>query len=139
MTTSTFALQPLSKPVADAMRLDGAEVYVADSKPGYPCRQCLRDAEIGEELILLSHDPFADGSASPYRSASPIFVHRHDCADSTDHATVPDQLAMRQLSVRSFDENEMMIKAAVIDGTDLELANSRRCCTFTTPNAAATP
>ena len=32
---------------------------------------------------------------------------------------MPDQLTIRQLSVRSFDGDEMMLDAAVIDGTSL--------------------
>jgi hypothetical protein len=35
-------------------------------------------------------------------------------------AALPEQLTRRQLSVRSFDRDEMMIDAAVIDGADLE-------------------
>jgi Protein of unknown function (DUF1203) len=91
--------------------------YVADSKPGYPCRQCLRDAEIGEELLLVSYDPFTNDS--PYRSASPIFIHRANC--EPDHVSgLPTQLTIRQLSVRAFDGASMMTDAAVIDGTDLD-------------------
>ena len=79
---------------------------------------CLRDAQPGEELILVSHDPFV--TDSPYRSASPIFLHRAACAPPTSMHVLPDQLTRRQLSVRSFDSDEMMIDAAVIDGDDLE-------------------
>ncbi len=32
---------------------------------------------------------------------------------------MPDQFAVRQLSVRGFDPDAMMLDAAVIDGTDL--------------------
>ena len=41
-------------------------MYVADEKPSFPCRQCLRDAEIGEELLLVSYDPFEIDS--PYNT-----------------------------------------------------------------------
>ena len=114
---SRFALQPISSRDADALRNIGGQIYVADERRGYPCRQCLSDAQVGEELILVSHDPFSGGS--PYRSASPIFLHRTPCV-SPESDDMPTQLTCRQLSVRSFDENEMMIDAAVIDGIDLE-------------------
>ena len=117
MNPRTFQLQPIDPSMAADLRALGGVTYVADTKPGYPCRQCLCDAEIGEELILVSHDPFT--SQSPYRSASPIFLHRHDCAPPTDTHELPTQLTGRQLSVRSFDDNEMMIDAAVIDGRQL--------------------
>jgi hypothetical protein len=91
-------------------------VYIADEKPGFPCRQCLRDAEIGEAMILVSHDPFE--GTSPYRCASPIFLHREPCArESAD--TLPEQLTERRLSVRAFDADEMMVDAALIEGHDL--------------------
>ena len=117
MEPQPFELQPISPTVADELRSAGGPVYVADEVPGYPCRQCLEDAQIGEELILVSYDPFTTDSA--YRSASPIFLHRSPCAPAETGA-LPLQLTRRQLSVRSFDRDEMMIDAAVVDGTDLE-------------------
>ncbi len=118
MSQTTFHLNPISNHDADALRTVGGPAYIADESPGYPCRQCLRDAEVGDELILVSHDPFA--SESKYRSASPIFLHRRSCAPQAADGELPAQLTRRQLSVRSFDESEMMIDATVIDGHDLE-------------------
>ena len=117
MNQPTFRLQPIDPAAAADLRALGGETYVADTKPGYPCRQCLRDAEIGEELILVSHDPFT--TESPYRSTSPIFLHRHECVPPSDPHELPIQLTERLLSVRSFDRGEMMIDAAVVDGNDL--------------------
>jgi hypothetical protein len=98
-------------------------VYVADEFPGYPCRQCLRDAEVGEELILVSFDPFT--LASPYRQSGPIFLHRNDCSVNRDGSAFPDELTRRQLSVRAFDADEMMIDAAVIPGDELDALLTR--------------
>ena len=116
-TTTTFRIRPISSASADELRAAGGEIYVADTVPGYPCRQCLRDAAIGEELILVSHDPFS--TDTPYRSASPIFLHRLDCSAELDQSAVPRQLAVRQLSVRAFDKAELMTDADVIDGGSL--------------------
>lgn len=117
-STLTYELAPISSADAARLRSAGGEVYVADSMPGYPCRQCLRDAEVGEELVLVSHDPFS--ANSPYRSASPIFLHRTPCQVSAVTQRLPLQLTRRQLSVRSFDLDEMMIDATVIDGGELD-------------------
>lgn len=117
MSENDFTIQPISDVAAAAHRADGGEIYVADSFPGYPCRQCLQDAPVGDELILVSHDPFS--GESPYRSASPIFLHRETCASPSSEAELPKQLTRRQLSVRAFDAAELMIDAAVIDGADL--------------------
>jgi hypothetical protein len=57
---------------------------------------------------------------SPYRSRSPIFLHEQTCGAPNDLTTLPEGLTRRQLSVRAFDSNEMMIDAAVIDGTGLD-------------------
>lgn len=118
MSSQTFALRPISASDADALRLQGGHSYVADEYPGYPCRQCLNDAAVGDELILVSHDPFE--TDSEYRSASPIFLHRVSCQPRTSCSGLPEQLTRRQLSVRSFDSDAMMIDAEVIEGSDLE-------------------
>lgn len=123
MNSTDITLVPISDTAAAQLRAEGGEVYVADSFPGYPCRQCLQDAAIGEELILVSHDPF-EGS-SPYRSASPIFLHADTCRAPSMNNELPEQLTRRQLSVRAFDANELMVDAAVIDGTDLAVTMNR--------------
>lgn len=106
---------PIPAEEAAILRRAGGEVYVADSMPGYPCRRCLRDAEIGEELILVPYTTFS--SDSPYRSASPILLHKEDCGGPDELGDgLPLQQARRRLAVRSFDEREMMLDAAVIEG-----------------------
>ena len=119
----TFMLRPISPSDADSLRRQGGALCVADEHPGYPCRQCLQDAAVGDELILVSYDPFR--TASPYRSVSPIFLHRTSCTPYGNESALPEQLTRRQLSVRSFDRDEMMIDAAVIDGNDLEVTIER--------------
>lgn len=118
MNESTYVLRAISAVEAKVLREAGGPVYVADEHPGYPRRQCLLDAEVGDELILVSHDPFARNSK--YRSASPIFLHRFECDPASETSELPIQLTGRQLSVRSFDKDEMMIDAAVIDGHELK-------------------
>ena len=113
-----YHLVPISPADADHLRALGGPTYIADSNPGYPCRQCLRDAEVGETLVLTSHDPFDRISA--YRSASPIFLHASPCMTPDQEGMLPLQLTVRELSVRSFDENALMIDAAIIDGGSLD-------------------
>ncbi|OHV50451.1 DUF1203 domain-containing protein [Pseudofrankia sp. BMG5.36] len=117
--TTAYRLQPIDPGEADRLRATNpdAPVYTVDAYPGYPCRQCLRDAALGEEVVLVSHDPFT--ADSPYRSASPIFLHRAPCDPPQDPHALPTQLTGRQLSVRAFDGDAMMTDAAVIAGTDL--------------------
>jgi hypothetical protein len=142
--TTSYVVTGIDSSVADELRARGGINYVADEQPGFPCRQCLRDAEIGDEMILVSHDPFTGWS--PYRSASPIFLHRWPCAPSPDDAQLPEQLTRRRLSVRAFDMSEMMLDAALIDGADLGATSSgssrtRRSTTSTstTSHVAVSP
>lgn len=122
MNTATYVLTGIDPAAADELRARGGISYVTDEKPGYPCRQCLHDAEIGDEVLLVSHDPFA--ASSPYRCASPIFIHSTSCTpyESTD---LPEQLTRGARSVRAFDTAAMMLDAALIDGEDLSVTISR--------------
>lgn len=82
-----------------------------------PCRRCLHDVEPGEEAILVSHDPFRVDS--PYRGASPVFVHAEPCP-RYEGSDVPAQQRRRLLSARSYGTDAMMLDADVVDGTELE-------------------
>ncbi len=115
-----FTIDAVPADVADRLRAGATIVRAADESPGFPCRQCRRDAEVGEELVLVSYDPFDGlGDDSPYRAASAIFLHRNDCSAERDRSTVPDQLFSRQLSLRTFDAAAMLIDGRVVHGTDL--------------------
>jgi len=116
--TTDYVLRPIPPAVAEALRRTATVVHTATEKPGYPCRQCLRDANPGEELVLVSYDPF--DVDSPYRSASPIFLHRLACGEPPPAAELPTQLTCRQLGVRAFDSRAMIVDAAIIDGTTLD-------------------
>jgi hypothetical protein len=77
----------------------GAKRYVADVKPGFPCRVRLSDANPGERVILLpfKHQP----GKTPYQAAGPIFVR--EAAQIYDPAVdeVPEILHHRLLSLRA--------------------------------------
>jgi hypothetical protein len=94
----------------------GARRSFADSRPGYPCRVSLADAEIGDELLLV---PFEHHVAdSPYRASGPIYIRRAAQAPvALDR--VPEVLATRVLSVRAYDAGGMMAVADVVDGREL--------------------
>jgi hypothetical protein len=96
-----------------------ARTVVVDEAHAYPCRRCLRDAEPGERVVLLSYDPFVADSATPYRQPGPIYVHEHPCAYEASDRT-PEQLARRVLSVRSFGSDDFMLGGAVIQGSELQ-------------------
>jgi hypothetical protein len=101
----------------------GVRRYVADSKPGFPDRVEMRDAEPGETVLLLNytHQP-AD---TPYRASHAIFVIegakvRYDRIDE-----VPATLRLRTLSLRAFDKDDMIVDADLVDGGNVESAIQR--------------
>jgi hypothetical protein len=96
----------------------GAKRYVADSTPGYPDRIEVRDAEPGETLILLNyiHQP-AD---NPYRASHAIFVREGAETAYNRINEIPDAMRLRQISLRAFDADDLMVDADVLDGRDME-------------------
>ncbi|MEO6462961.1 MAG: DUF1203 domain-containing protein, partial [Candidatus Eisenbacteria bacterium] len=102
----------------DALRARGMRRVVADTKPGYPCRVSLEDAEPGERLLLL---PFTHHDVdSPYRASGPIFVRER--ADTARPAinVIPLMLHHRLLSLRAYDAGGMLVAAEVTEGTTLD-------------------
>lgn len=95
----------------------GARRVSVDTKPGFPCRVSLVDANPGETVMLLNytHQP-AD---SPYRASHAIFVREHAEQAFPDVDTVPEVLTRRLVSVRAFDAQHDMIDADVVAGTEL--------------------
>jgi hypothetical protein len=92
-------------------------VVVADAPQSFPCRRCLRDAEPGEELLLVGYDPFE--VPSPYSGPGPIYVHVRACT-THEGDEVPAQQRRRLLSVRGYDASSRMTGAVVVPGTELE-------------------
>ena len=72
---------------------------IATTKPGFPCRVSLADAEVGEELILVNyeHQP----SASPYRAAHAVFVRKGVEQAQPAVNEVPELFKNRVLSLRA--------------------------------------
>jgi len=91
--------------------VQGAIRMIADKKPGFPCRVTLDDAEPGEALLLVNHCSH-DGD-NPYRATHAIFVGE-GAADAAAYADeIPPALDRRVLSLRAFDQNGMMVDAAL--------------------------
>jgi Protein of unknown function (DUF1203) len=80
-----------------------------------PCRRCLRNASIGDELALASYDPFT--VRSPYAGAGPVYVHAHGCEPfAPAPGAVSEQADGRVLSIRAYDGDAMMTSAVVLEG-----------------------
>jgi hypothetical protein len=102
----------------DTLNQQNVKRMTVTEKPGFPCRATLQDAEIGESILLLNyeHQP----ASSPYRSSHAIFVRESASGSARYDNTIPQQLLIRNLSVRSFDSAGMMVDAKVCEGQELE-------------------
>lgn len=85
---------------------------------GEPCRDVLRRARAGEELILASYCPFT--VASPYKEYGPIFVlaNASDEEVASDHiscsAHIDDRTYLQaQFVLRAYSVQERIVDACV--------------------------
>ncbi|MFT3842053.1 MAG: DUF1203 domain-containing protein [Myxococcaceae bacterium] len=99
------------------LKARGMRRHRADSKPGYPCRASLEDAEVGEELLLLNYAHHEVNS--PYAGNGPIYVRRQATEAATYDNRLPPVLVHRLLSVRAYDAAGMMRDSEVLQGSDL--------------------
>lgn len=98
----------------------GAVRRIADG--AYPCRISLTDSQPGDELLLLNYEHHA--VSSPYRMRFAIYVRRGETQyDARDD--VPMQLRTRELAVRAFDAEGMMVGRELTPGTALEASIAR--------------
>lgn len=89
----------------------------ADTDPGFPCRVSLEDAKIGEVLILVNYRHLE--GTTPYAASHAIYVRKDAPQARLGVGEVPMVLAMRLLSVRGFNKQNLMVEADVIDGACL--------------------
>lgn len=102
------------------LRARGMCRMVADRTPGFPCRVSLQDADVGERVILLSHQHH--DVDSPYRAAGPIFVRESARPAELPPNTLPAVVARRLVSLRAYDARATMVDAAVVHGSDAQAA-----------------
>lgn len=105
----------LSDHALDAL---GIKRCLVDQTPGYPDRIELRDAAVGETVLLLNH--VSQPAPTPYRASHAIYV-REGASQTYDAINqVPESLRIRLLSLRAFADDGMMLQADVIEGSELE-------------------
>jgi hypothetical protein len=95
----------------DALAEQGARRVVADSKPGFPCRVTLEDAEPGEPLILFNH--LSHDVPTPYRSAYAVYVREGARSTACYVDEPPPIFEGRALGLRGFD-SEGMLRGALL-------------------------
>lgn len=93
------------------LRAEGVLRQIADSSPGFPCRVGLRDADVGEEVILLNyeHQP----AQTPFRSRHAIYIAKGSTEAELKAGEVPALMRHRHLSLRGFAADGMMLDADI--------------------------
>ncbi len=90
------------------------------SKPGFPCRISLQDAEIGEEVLLINY--LHHDTPSPYRASGPVFIRKDAVQAKPLPNQIPSMLIHRLLSIRAYDAQGMMLEARTLHGRELGFA-----------------
>ncbi len=102
----------------DELASHGVKRYLVDTKPGYPDRIEMRDAEPGQTVLLLNH--LCQPADTPYRASHAIFV-REGAVQTFDVINqIPDVMRIRLLSLRAYSKGGMMLDADVVEGSHAE-------------------
>jgi hypothetical protein len=124
----TFQIKPLPlgrfralfAQTTEALAAQSILRVTADHPNAFPCRVSLRDAELGETLLLLNyeHQP----AATPYRATHAIYVLENAEEAELAPGEVPEVLRRRTLSLRGFTETGIMQSADFTEGPELATA-----------------
>jgi hypothetical protein len=95
----------------------GQPVKRVIAEGGEPCRDVLRRARAGEELILASFTPFT--KAGPYKEYGPIFVLAHAAdepvrRDTLVPASSPSSYLREQFVIRAYSADEEIVDAKLV-------------------------
>jgi len=87
---------------------------------GEPLRCCLRYAEPGEQITLISYAPF--DRPSVWREVGPVYIHAARCDGYKPTGRLPDQLATGPRVLRTYRADDTMNydhNTVVFDDADL--------------------
>jgi len=96
----------------------GMKRYIVGSNPGFPDRIEMKDAQLGQSVLLLNH--VCQPANTPYRASHAIFIREWatQAYDAVDQ--VPQSMQIRLLSLRAFTDAGMMLGAEVAEGIAIE-------------------
>ncbi len=100
----------------------GQQVKRVIAEGGEPCRDVLRRANKGEELILASFSPFA--KPGPYHEYGPIFVLANESVEDVERQAVPagadGNYLQQRFAIRAYSENEEILDAALVEPAEAQ-------------------
>ncbi|HEX7679400.1 MAG TPA: DUF1203 domain-containing protein [Thermoanaerobaculia bacterium] len=131
--TTPITIAPVSAAFLNRVRREGLDdlgqpVKRVEAQGGEPCRDVLRRALPGEQLILASFTPFT--KPGPYHEYGPVFVLAEESGeqvlrDTLPAAGSPNDYLREQFAVRAYSEDEEIVDAALIDARDFDATIER--------------
>ena len=125
--TNSLRVRAIDPARLDVVRTTGADGHGNQLRPfaatgqGEPLRCCLRYAEPGEQITLISYAPFEHPSV--WREVGPVYIHAARCDGYTPTGRLPEQLAAGPRVLRTYRADDTMNyehNTVVIDEADLE-------------------
>ena len=102
----------------EALEAHRARRVIATETPGFPERIGVRDAAVGESLILVNHThQDADG---PYHASHAVYVSEAGGSRYDRVGEVPEVLRLRPISLRAFTDAGDLVDADLAEGDGVE-------------------
>jgi hypothetical protein len=128
LPSTAVTIAPIPQSFLDRVRRDGIDdlgqpVKRLVAEGGEPCRDVLRRAKAGEELILASFTPFT--KPGPYKEYGPVFVlasSENDAIrrDALPPAGSPTDYLREQFVIRAYSPDEEIADAVMVRASALE-------------------
>lgn len=128
LTSTEVRIAPIPEQFLARVRNEGLDdlgqpVKRMVAQGGEPCRDVLRRARPGEELILASFTPFS--KPGPYKEYGPIFVLAHPGDEAVERGALPPaggptDYLREQFAIRAYSSREEIVDAALIHASELE-------------------
>lgn len=116
-------IAPIPAAFLDRARRDGLDalgqpVRRVVAEGGEPCRDVLRRAEPGEELLLASFSPFT--VEGPYREFGPVFILAHPSGEDVRRDALPVEPAYlrERFVLRAYSPAEEIVGAELVTPAD---------------------
>jgi hypothetical protein len=125
--TRSLLVRAIDSARLEVVRTTGADGHGNRLRPfaatgqGEPLRCCLRYAEPGEQITLISYAPFEHPSV--WREVGPVYIHAERCQGYSATGRLPEQLATGPRVLRTYRADDTMNyehNTVVTDEVDLE-------------------
>ncbi|MCU4186320.1 DUF1203 domain-containing protein [Acidiferrimicrobium sp. IK] len=122
---TSFRIKALDAAYLEGVRSRGTDEFgnaviaVANEEPGgTPLRCCLREAEIGEKVALIAHQPARIGG--PYAEVGPVWIHADRCEGHGAPDAYPEGFRHRRLLFRAYDARGRQVDNRIAEGAVAE-------------------